>query len=303
MEQVIQVEHLSKSYGPIKAVNDISFRVQKGEVFGIVGPNGAGKTTAMELLTGLRHRDQGEVKVLGLDPQNQSRELHQRVGVQLQQAALPERIKVWEVLDLYSSFYRHTVDWKPLLEHWDLADKRNTIYKNLSGGQKQRLFITLALLNDPEVVFLDELTAGLDPQARRLTWEVIRDIRDQGTTVVLVTHFMEEAERLCDRVAVIDHGSVVALDTPQRLISSLGSNSRVTFSVFNGFDPDWLRTVPGVSDVRRTGNEVVVAGSGPFLAEVATALAERGQSPSNLRTEQAGLEDVFVALTGRKIRD
>ncbi len=303
MEQVIQVEHLSKAYGPIKAVNDISFRVQKGEVFGIVGPNGAGKTTAMELLTGLRQRDQGEVKVLGLDPQYQSKDLYQRVGVQLQQVALPERIKVWEVLDLYSSFYRRTVDWEPLLERWDLTEKRNTIYSNLSGGQKQRLFIALALINDPEVLFLDELTTGLDPQARRLTWEVIRDIRNQGTTVVLVTHFMEEAERLCDRVAVIDHGSVVALDTPQRLISSFGSNSRMTFSVSNGFDPDWLRSVPGVSDVQRIGNEVVVAGSGQFLAGVATALAERGQSPSDLRTEQAGLEDVFIALTGRKIRE
>ncbi len=247
--------------------------------------------------------DAGTVRVLGLDPQRQGSELRQRIGVQLQQAALPDDLKVWEALDLFAAFYRHTVDWQPLLEQWGLAEKRNARFKSLSGGQRQRLFIALALVNDPELVFLDELTTGLDPQARRQTWDLVRAIRERGKTVVLVTHFMDEAEQLCDRVAIIDHGRIVALDAPDALIRQIQGESRVRFSVSNGFDPTFLEAVPGVSHTVRAGDQVVVYGSGPLLARVAAALAERQITPLDLESERATLEDVFLALTGRRIRD
>ena len=303
MEAVIHVEHLRKAYGPVVAVEDVSFEVRRGEIFGIVGPNGAGKTTTVECMTGMRAPDGGTVEVLGLDPRHRGNELRRRVGVQLQQAALPDRIKVWEALDLYASFYRAPLDWRELMEQWGLSEKKNTVFANLSGGQKQRLFVALALLNDPEIVFLDELTSGLDPQARRASWDLVRGVREAGKTVVLVTHFMDEAEHLCDRVAIVDSGQLVALDSPNALIQSLNAESGVSFTTENGFDPEPLRAVPGVSHLEREGDRVVVRGSGPLLARVAMVLAEQGISPRDLKTEQATLEDVFLALTGRKIRD
>jgi ABC-2 type transport system ATP-binding protein len=216
MATIIEVTELRKRYGATVAVDGISLTAQAGEILGIVGPNGAGKTTTVECLEGLRRPDAGTVRVLGLDPRRQGAELHQRIGVQLQQAALPDRLKVWEALDLYAAFYRNPADWRRLLEEWGLAAKRDAAFADLSGGQRQRLFIALALVGRPEVVFLDELTTGLDPQARRATWELVRQVRAKGATVVLVTHFMEEAELLCDRVAIVDRGRVVALDTPAR---------------------------------------------------------------------------------------
>jgi ABC-2 type transport system ATP-binding protein len=303
METVVQVEHLHKVYGQTVAVDDISLEVKPGEIFGIVGPNGAGKTTTVESIVGLRRPDAGTVQVLGLDPQREGYALRQRIGIQLQQAALPGRIKVEEALDLFASLYPHPADWHALLEQWDLAEKRSASFASLSGGQKQRLFIALALVNNPELVLLDELTTGLDPQARRATWDLVRAIRERGTTVVLVTHFMEEAERLCDRVAIIDKGKIVALDTPRSLIGALGAGTRVRFSLDNGFDPAALQSVKGVTDVSREGSEVIVSGSGPLMAHVAAALAESSIEPADLRTEQASLEDVFLSLTGRKIRD
>ena len=234
---VIEVQNLRKKYGSTVAVDNISFNVQQGEIFTIVGPNGAGKSTTVESIMGLRQPDGGTIRVLGLDPQKDEQELRQRIGIQLQQAALPERLKVWEALNLYSSFYEKTVPWEKLLEDWGLTEKRNANFKNLSGGQKQRLFVALALLNDPELVFLDELTTGLDPQARRATWDAVRAIRDQGKTVVLVTHFMDEAEELADRIAIIDQGNVVALDTPGALIQDLHAETRVRFTNYNGYDP------------------------------------------------------------------
>jgi ABC-2 type transport system ATP-binding protein len=303
LNPVIRVEHLNKIYGKTIAVNDISFEVQRGEIFGIVGPNGAGKTTTVECLVGMRKPDSGSLSVLGLNPQTQEHELRLRTGVQLQMAALPEDIKVWEALDLFASFYPHPVDWRALLETWGLAEKRNARFGGLSGGQKQRLFITLALVNDPEVVFLDEITTGLDPQARRNTWEMIEKLREHGKTVVLVTHFMDEAQQLCDRVAIIEGGRLVALDSPQKLIESLMADSRVIFSAVGGENYQWLLGVTGVSQVERQNGSVVVSGQGQILLPVASALAERGVAPSDLRTEQASLEDVFLALTGKKIRD
>ncbi len=302
MEDVIEVTGLRKAYGSVVAVDDVSLSVRRGEIFGILGPNGAGKTTTVESIAGLRRPDAGTVRVLGLDPQVDGRRLRQRLGVQLQQATLPERLKVGEALQLFASFYEAPADWRRLLEQWGLAEKRNATFAGLSGGQRQRLFIALALVGDPEVVILDELTSGLDPQARRATWELIRAVRDTGTTVVLVTHFMDEAERLCDRLAVIDKGRVVAQGSPRDLIAGLGVRTRVRFSA-NGSDLGFLDAVPDVSEVTREGREVVVHGRGPILARVAAALAEHGIEPPDIRTEQASLEDVFLALTGRHVRD
>jgi len=303
MDTIIEVEHLRKTYGSTVAVDDVSFTVCAGEIFGIIGPNGAGKTTTIECIVGLRRPTAGVIRVLGMDPQRHSRELRQRLGVQLQQAALPDRIKVWEALDLFASFYDHPADPAVLLEQWGLEEKRNSDFANLSGGQKQRLFIALSLINNPVVVFLDELTTGLDPQARRATWELISDIRRRGTTVILVTHFMEEAERLCDRLAIIDHGRLIALGTPQQLIASLQQETCVRFTLPQAIDLQMLEKLPNVSRVLRQGDEVAVYGSGPVMAHVAGALASHNIVPADLRSQQATLEDVFLKLTGHAMRE
>ncbi len=301
METVIEVENLVKRYKTLRAVDGISFQVRRGEIFGIVGPNGAGKTTTVECLSGLRKPDSGSVHVLGLDPARDERELRRRLGLQLQQAALPDDLRVAEALDLFASFYPHPVDKRQLMVEWGLAEKSRTRFANLSGGQKQRLFIALALINDPELVVLDELTSGLDPQARRSTWELVERLRDQGKTVVLVTHFMEEAERLCDRVAVVDRGRLLALDTPQMLVRSLGGGAqRVRFSAPEGLDCSILEHLPGVTAVARPNGEVVVSGSSVLIG-VVKALDAAGQMPDDLRTERTTLEDVFLALTGHAL--
>ncbi|MEU7993777.1 ABC transporter ATP-binding protein [Micromonospora sp. NPDC049060] len=216
---VIEVRNLRKQYGDQVAVADVSLSVDEGEIFGLVGPNGAGKTTTVECVEGLRTPDSGTVRVLGLDPYRDRAAVRRKLGIQLQESQLPDRIKVWEALDLYSSFYPHPADWRELMDELGLAAKRNTVFAKLSGGQKQRLSIALALVGNPSVAILDELTTGLDPQARRDTWELVRQVRDRGVTVVLVTHFMDEAERLCDRLAVVVAGRVVVVDTPRNLIA------------------------------------------------------------------------------------
>ena len=218
---VIEVEHLSKRYGSIVAIEDLSFEVEKGEIFGILGPNGAGKTTAVECLEGLREPNGGRIRVLDLDPQRQSHELRRRIGCQLQESALPDRIKVWEALDLFSAGAQVGTDWRALMDQWGLAGRERASFASLSGGQRQRLLVALALVNDPEVVFLDELTQGLDPAARRVAWDLIREIRERGATVMLVTNYMDEAEQLCDRLAIVNRGRMVALDTPQGLIAGI----------------------------------------------------------------------------------
>ena len=303
MAPIIEVSEVRKRYGATVAVDGISFTVRAREILGIVGPNGAGKTTTVECLEGLRRPDTGTVRVLGLDPRRQGAELRQRIGVQLQQAALPDRLKVWEALDLYASFYRHPADWRLLLEEWGLKAKRDAAFADLSGGQRQRLFIALALVGQPEVVFLDELTTGLDPQARRTTWELVRQVRAKGATVVLVTHFMEEAEVLCDRVAIVDRGRVVALDSPEALVRGLRAGQRLRFRPLGPFDPDVLHALSGVQDVDRDGDQVIVTGDGPLLATVAAALADKAVPVADLRSEEANLEDAFLALTGRALRD
>src|SRR4029077_7706425 len=220
VDPVIRVSGCRKTYGSTGAVDEVSFEVYDGEIFGLIGPNGAGKTTTMECIEGLRRPDRGTISVLGLDPFRQVYQLQERIGVQLQQAQLQKRIKVWEAVDLWASLYqKKAIDGENLLTQLGLADKRGAWFMNLSGGQKQRLFIALALINDPEVVFLDELTTGLDPQSRRTIWELVRGIRERGKTVFLTTHLMEEAERLCDRVAIIEHGRIIDMDTPERLVA------------------------------------------------------------------------------------
>ena len=233
----VEVNKLHKSYGPIVAVDSISFSVTANEIFGLVGPNGAGKTTTIECLEGLRTRDAGEVRVLGLDPRHDGVDLRHRIGIQLQESSLFDRIRVKEALDLFAAFYRNPIDWRPLIDQLGLGDRLKTPFAKLSGGQKQRLFIALALVGDPELVFLDELSTGLDPQARRTMWDLVRSLRDEGKTIFLSTHFMEEAERLCDRVAIIDHGKIVALDTPEKLIRGLGVDTRVVFTSEDTVDP------------------------------------------------------------------
>jgi ABC-2 type transport system ATP-binding protein len=297
MTAVIEVRNLHKTYGDTVAVDDISFTVQEGEIFGILGPNGAGKTTTVECVEGLRTADRGEVSVLGLDPLRDRAELTQQLGVQLQDSQLPDRLKVAEALDLYSSFYRAPADWRALIDVLGLTDKAGTRFKKLSGGQKQRLSIALALVGNPRVAVLDELTTGLDPQARRDTWDLIEGVRDRGVTIVLVSHFMEEAERLCDRVAVIDSGRVVAIDTPAALAEGVDTEQRIQFRPSAPLDDALLKSLPEVTSVLHRGEVVVVTGNSNAINAVMSVLARNQIVAQQLRVEQASLEDAFLALT------
>jgi ABC-2 type transport system ATP-binding protein len=298
MTTAIEVRGLTKRYGGVTVVRDVSFTVEHGEIFGIIGPNGAGKTTIVECIEGLRRADAGHLSVLGLDPVRDRGRLRERLGVQLQDAELPERLRVGEALRLYSSFYAAPADWRALMETLGLTGKENTQFGKLSGGQRQRLSIALALVGRPKVVVLDELTTGLDPQARRDTWALIERVRDGGTTIALVTHFMEEAERLCDRIAVIDSGRIVALDTPAALIADADAGQRITFRPDRPLDEAALLALPEVRGVQRHGEQVTVTGTGAVLSAVAALLAQHGIAACQLRAGQASLEDVFVALTG-----
>ncbi|HUR04571.1 MAG TPA: ABC transporter ATP-binding protein [Nonomuraea sp.] len=299
--KVIEVRNLHKRYPDHVAVDDVSFEVPDGEIFGILGPNGAGKTTTVECVAGLRAPDRGTVRVTGIDPQQDRDALRRVLGAQLQSAALPDKIKVWEAMDLYASFYPNPADWSELLDRVGLGDKRDTYFGKLSGGQRQRLSVALALVGRPRVAVLDELTTGLDPQARRDTWELVEQIRDSGVTIVLVTHFMEEAERLCDRVALIDAGRVVATDSPAGLIAQVGGAQRLRFRPTAPFSDDLLLALPEVTEVARSGQQVVVTGTGDLAPAVMLTLANHQIVPGDLRIEQATLDDAFLALTGRKL--
>ncbi|MEA3453949.1 MAG: ABC transporter ATP-binding protein [Candidatus Caldatribacteriota bacterium] len=303
---IIKVEQLRKVYGKNIAVDDVSFEVHKGEIFGMVGPNGAGKTTTIECIESLRHPDGGKISVLGLNPHIQSDgyALRERIGIQLQEATLYDRIKVWEAMDLYAALYHKSVNLDSLIESLGLTDKRNSYVVKLSGGQKQRLFIALALINDPELVFLDELTTGLDPQARRVMWKLVRGIQNQGKTVFLTTHYMEEAEYLCNRVLIIDQGRIMALDTPENLIRSIAADSRIIFTVREPSIIEYLKKVKGVKKVEQNEERITVYGQGEELVgEVVNVLTKNKVYFRNLRTEQPTLDDVFLNLTGREIRD
>ena len=296
---MLDVRHLHKRYGRHVAVDDVSFTVEEGEIFGIIGPNGAGKTTIVESIAGLRTPDSGSISVLGLDPVKDRAQARERVGVQLQESSFPDAIKVAEALELYSSFYRNPADWRELMELLGLTEKRNTQYKALSGGQKQRLSIALALVGNPKVAILDELTTGLDPQARRDTWSLIERVRDTGVTILLVTHFMDEAERLSDRIAVIDGGRVAAVDTPAGLIAQSSAAQQVRFRLSQPLDRSVLTELPDVTNVEITDGRWLVTGRGQLLTSVAGALARAQVVAEDLRVDRRNLDDAFVAFTGR----
>ncbi len=308
---VITARGLVKRYGGLAAVDDISFEVDVGEVFGMLGPNGAGKTTTMEMLEGLRVPDAGAATVLGSDVVRDARAIKERIGVQLQATALPPLTKVREAIDLFGALYPSARPTADLIREFDLAEKADSYASDLSGGQMQRLSIALALVNDPEVVFLDEPTTGLDPQARLNIWDVIEGIRARGKTVVLTSHYMEEAERLCTRVAIIDHGRIVALDTPASLITAHAPGTTIEFDAPHGIDEPTLARINGVDSVTVDGR-IAVSTRAPelVLRELLTPGAawlhsggpDEPASIRDLRVRQGTLEDVFIALTGRSLR-
>jgi ABC-2 type transport system ATP-binding protein len=301
---VVHVSGIRKTYGATVAVDDVSFDVREGEIFGLIGPNGAGKTTTMECVEGLRKPDRGTISVLSLDPRRDARALQNRVGVQLQQAQLQKRIKVWEAVDLWASLYPRAVNGDALLERLGLAEKRNAWFMTLSGGQKQRLFIALALIHDPEVVLLDELTTGLDPQARRAIWDMVRGIRERGKTVLLTTHLMEEAERLCDRVAIIERGRVIDIGTPDELVRRYCPEQTVSVSTTDADARSRLAGIPGLESVDQDGNRFTLRGrSEDFVTVVIRCISEHRIKVTEFRSEQSNLEDVFLKLTGHSIRD
>jgi ABC-2 type transport system ATP-binding protein len=304
MSPVLEVTGIRKTYGDLVAVDDVSFAVEEGEIFGLIGPNGAGKTTTMECIEGLRAPEGGEIRLLGEDPRQQSRSLQTRIGVQLQEAHLQKRIKVWEAIDLWASVYPHTVEIDGLIEMLGLEQKRQSWFMNLSGGQKQRLFIALALINDPEVVFLDELTTGLDPQARRRIWDIVLGIKERGKTVLLTTHLMEEAERLCDRVAIIDHGRIVDIGPPEELVHRHCPERTVVLEPLEEVDPRTFDSLPSLVSVDSSDGIVTLHGSGEdFVSAVIEFLAHRAIRVRDLRTLHPNLEDVFLRLTGHSLRN
>jgi ABC-2 type transport system ATP-binding protein len=305
MPPVIQVSRVRKTYGRTVAVDEVSFAINEGEIFGLIGPNGAGKTTTMECIEGLRTPDRGTISVLGVDPFRQVYQLQVRIGIQLQQAQLQKRIKVWEAVDLWASLYhKKPEDAERLLENLGLTDKRDTWFMNLSGGQKQRLFIALALINDPEVVFLDELTTGLDPQARRAIWDLVRNIRKRGKTVFLTTHLMEEAERLCDRVAIIEHGRIIDIDSPEKLVDRHCPERTIVLVTSAPNAERCFRSIPGVESVARNDSRFTISGrSDDLVTNVIHCLSENHIPVTDFRTILPNLEDVFLKLTGHSIRE
>ncbi|HSK23597.1 MAG TPA: ABC transporter ATP-binding protein [Egicoccus sp.] len=298
MTAAIRVDGLRKRYGDLEVLDGISFEVAEGEIFGLLGPNGSGKTTTVECLQGLRPADAGELRVFGHDPHRDGRTVRRLVGSQLQESALPDRIKVWEALRLFSVIDGSGRGWEPLLDEWGLTDRRNAAFGDLSGGQRQRLFIALALVAEPRLVVLDEMTTGLDPAARRVAWDLVAAIRDRGTTVLLVTHFMDEAERLCDRVAVLVDGAIAATGTPSELVRAVAADITVEFTAPADLDLDVLASLTGVATATRRGNVVTVVGVGPLLARVGHALVGRGIEPMDLRATLPSLEDAYLRLTG-----
>ncbi|WP_377268888.1 ABC transporter ATP-binding protein [Peterkaempfera sp. SMS 1(5)a] len=298
---VVQVDAVGKSYGGRAVLDEVSFEVAEGEIFGILGPNGAGKTTLVECVAGLRSPDRGRVTVLGLDPRRERDAVRQVVGVQLQESELPEKLTVREIAELYACFYTRPADVPLLLDQWGLSECADRRYGKLSGGQQQRLALALAVVGNPRMVVLDELTTGLDPHARRNAWAMVERIRDAGTTVLLVTHVMEEAEHLCDRIAVIDAGRLVALDTPAGLAAKASADQRLRFRPSERLDDRLLLELPEVDQVVHHGAQLEVIGTGNLVHAVTALLARHQVIAHGLRVEQATLDDAFVALTGRPL--
>ncbi|MET7721113.1 ABC transporter ATP-binding protein [Streptomyces mirabilis] len=294
---VIEVTGLRKSYGGRPVVDGVSFAVEEGEIFGILGPNGAGKTTTVECVEGLRIPDAGRVRVTGLDPVADHEQVARVLGAQLQESELQAKLTVREALELYAAFYSHPADWRPLAERLGLTAKLTTRFAKLSGGQKQRLFIALALIGNPRVVVLDELTTGLDPRARRDTWQLIEDVRASGVTVLLVTHFMEEAQRLCDRIAVIDKGRVAALDTPSGLIRRSAGSTVISFTPSAPLDEGDLNALPALTSVEHKDGRITLSGTDETVNAVITLLARGHITAHQLRVTEATLDDAFLDLT------
>ncbi len=299
----ITVSHLKKLYGQTKAVDDVTFAVEEGEIFGLLGPNGAGKTTIVECLTALRRPDGGSVEVLGFNPQLDKEKLHPLVGVQLQSSNLQDKLKVSEIIDLYHSFYYKPANPKELVQGLGLHDKLNSYYKSLSGGQKQRLSVALALIGRPKVAILDEMTTGLDPQARLSVWELLEKIRSQGTTIVLVTHFMDEAERLCDHVALLDKGRIIAQDTPHGLAEKVTGGKHVKFVPSKDFPDKLLTELPEVKTLVHQGKHIEVSGSGELVNALILTLDKAGIEAKDVTMAVATLEDAFIKLTGRQLHE
>ncbi len=297
----VVVDGLTKAYDGRTVVDDVSFTVDPGEIFAILGPNGAGKTTTVEAIAGLRTRDAGTVRVFGHDPLADRTEVRQLLGVQLQESSFQDKLTVREIVDTYRGLYPEPLDTDELLERLGLGPSAGTRYAKLSGGQQQRVSIAVALVGRPRAVILDELTTGLDPQARRDTWTLVEELRDTGVTVVLVTHFMEEAERLADRLALIDRGRIVALDTPAGLVAGAGLKQQLRFSTMATLDEDWIRRLPEVSGVARDRGEYVVTGDERMLFSVVSLLAAHDIVPGRLQVDQPTLDDAFVALAGRTL--
>jgi ABC-2 type transport system ATP-binding protein len=292
----VTVQNLVKRYGHLVAVNDVSLSIHEGEIFGIIGPNGAGKTTAVECISGLRAPDSGSISVYGLSPRKDRNKVREFVGVQLQESALPPRIKVGEAVRLFASFYSNPLNPDQLLESLGIKQFDNSSFKSLSGGQKQRLSIALALVGNPRLAILDELTTGLDPEARREIWSLIESMRDRGVTVILVTHFMDEAARLCDRLALINRGTVTALDTPEAIAAKAGG-SRVRFVPSQSVDDQTLRAIPGVNEIERKERYVTVTGTGDLAGSLINELAAIGVRVSEVEARAGNLEDAFIKLT------
>ena len=303
-ETVVLVEDLKKSYGEVCAVDGISLEVLKGEIFGIVGPNGAGKTTTMDCIVSMRRPDSGVITVLGLNPLSHRKTLLEKVGIQQQESELPDRMKVREAMELFSCFYRNSMETSGILSRLGLSDKTESYFSALSGGQKKRLFVALSLVGDPEIVFFDELTSGLDPQSRRSMWDLVRGLRDDGKTVFLSTHYMDEAEKLCDRVAIIDGGKIVALDSPDSLVRSHAFALSVVMHIPNNFRENDLESIPGVLEVFRDGAQVTArVNDSSAVVEIVKLFVDRKIELGNFHTEKSTLEDVFLELTGKEIRN
>jgi ABC-2 type transport system ATP-binding protein len=298
---VIEVEGLTKNYDDKTVVDDVSISVEEGEIFAILGPNGAGKTTTVESIAGLRTPDSGRVAVFGFDPIADRDEVRSVLGIQLQESRFQDRVTVSEILEAFASLYPDPLDIMTLLNRLGLDDKADTQYRRLSGGQQQRVSIAVALVGQPRAVILDELTTGLDPQARREAWGLVEELRESGVTVLLVTHFMEEAERLADRLALIDRGHLVALDTPQGLIDSVGLEQRIRFTTSDAVEDDWLARLPEVTSVARSNGEIVITGSDKMLFSVVSLLDRHEIVPIRFQVEQTTLDDAFVAITGRRL--
>jgi ABC-2 type transport system ATP-binding protein len=300
---IITVENLKKRYREVEAVKGISFAIEEAEIFGIVGPNGAGKTTTIEIMEGFRKKDEGYVRVDGFDPEEGRKELKEIMGVQLQKTAIFQSLKVEEAINLFSSLYKKTADIKKLLEIFSLNEKKKQFVKNLSGGEHQRLSVALAFVNDPKILFLDEPTTGMDPNARRDMWAVIEDSQKKGKTVVLTTHYMEEAEALCDRVAIIDKGKIIALDRPKELIRLLDADKKIEFKLEERIAPGLFLKNENVKKIEERNGEYVIYTKNPqqVLSRILAVCSEKSLELKGLRVIDATLDDVFVSLTGRKM--